>query len=226
MKQAKIVTVSVFCAAALFTQVAHAQEPTGLMDTFATGAFWIQLLITVVAGALGGAAYELLILQGNIERPHRPTADEFTKALDHAVVAHVYDLGIFARVFVGALAAVATWLVLTPDTAFQLVAIALVAGSAGSSVMLSMQSRLAAILAAQRAAEVQERADLQAAKVNQALVALERFKRDAVATAASVSASAAGGPAFAMDGRPAPNLQPLDDIQRLLSEAKGVHEAG
>ncbi|MGA9755027.1 MAG: hypothetical protein WBV23_07775, partial [Desulfobaccales bacterium] len=125
---------------------------------------------------MGGIVYELLILQGNIELPHKPDQDEITEKFPYAIPKFLFDLGIFARVIIGAAAALAALLVLTPTTATTLLATSLVAGSAGTSVFRSIQDRLLAALAQKDAANK----GTQLTKMNtintQALEKLSRLK--------------------------------------------------
>jgi hypothetical protein len=145
MKRKSVVAVfGLLVAVSLMAAAAHAQEPTPTLTPAPTSgfdpapvvrglgdpAFWVALLVTLVAGAIGGIVYELLILQGNLELPHKPTEEEVVEQYPYAVVKNLYDLGIWARVIIGALAAVAALLVLAPSTTFGLLATAVVAGPA------------------------------------------------------------------------------------------------
>ncbi len=49
---------------------------TNLTAGLSQGDFWLVLLVTLIVGAAGGVVYELMILQGNIEKPHKPTPEE------------------------------------------------------------------------------------------------------------------------------------------------------
>lgn len=102
----------------------------------------IPFVVTLIAGAAGGLAYELMILQGAVERGHKLEEDEVAAPLPHAVAKYVYDLGLLARMIIGALAAVAIQLVFTPETWMALIGTSVVAGSAGISVFQSLQNRL------------------------------------------------------------------------------------
>ena len=161
-------------------------------------------------GGMGGVVYELLILQGNFEWPHPPDPDEITDKLPYAIPKHLYDLGILARVIIGATAALAALLVLSPSSTTTLLATSLVAGSAGTSVFRSIQDRLLAALAQKDAADK----GTQLAKINtvnsQALAKLSSLK-----SAAAPSASGAKG----LTGI---GIDDLDEIEKLLSAAKGL----
>src|SRR4028119_285578 len=55
--------------------------------------FYVVLLVMLIAGGVGGIVFELLNLQGNIERPHAPSEDEMAAKLAYATVDNVIDLG-------------------------------------------------------------------------------------------------------------------------------------
>ena len=44
--------------------------PMQVVEDLSNRSFWIFLLITLVAGAIGGVVYELLTFEGKIEFPH------------------------------------------------------------------------------------------------------------------------------------------------------------
>jgi hypothetical protein len=202
-----------------------APSPTGLDPAFVRAdlsdwGFWLTLIVAVLFGAAGGVVYELLILQGNVELPHRPTEDEFAESPTHAVAKHLLDLGIWARVIIGALAALAALLVVSPSSTLRLVATSIVAGSAGTAVFRSVQDRLLAALAQREAAETREKAKKQAAKVVEAKRATSALKQKITAAAGSVAGESFGA------GPGGPGLGPdeVTEVERLLSEAEGISE--
>lgn len=83
MKSRRVVSLSfVFLAMILTPTVAVAQtatptpegfQPSTVVKDLSSSAFWMALLVSLVAGAIGGVVYELLILHGNVERPHKFT---------------------------------------------------------------------------------------------------------------------------------------------------------
>jgi uncharacterized membrane protein YeaQ/YmgE (transglycosylase-associated protein family) len=230
MKRKGITIFGLLIAVSLIATTAHAQEPTPtsgfdpalVAAGFADPAFWVAFLATLVAGAVGGVVYELLILQGNLELPHKPTGEEVAEKYPHAIVKNLYDLGIWARVIIGALAAVAALLVLSPSTTFGLLATAVVAGSAGTSVFRSMQDRLSTALAQRDAADARAKADNLGAKVDETMEAFANLKNRLVE--ASTSPVGATALAFEAGADVALDLEDLDKVERLLSEAKGIHE--
>jgi uncharacterized membrane protein YeaQ/YmgE (transglycosylase-associated protein family) len=232
----KIVVIGLLIAVSLIATGVHAQTPTpaptstpvsemdpiAVVEDLGSWEFWVALLLTLVAGAVGGVVYELLILQGNLELPHKPTAEEVTEQYPYAIVKNLYDLGIWARIIIGALAAVAALLVLAPSTGFGLLATAIVAGSAGTAVFRSMQDRLSVAIAQQDAANTRAVAQQQDAKVNEALAAFAELKGKLVETASS--APGARTLTFGAGSAASLDLDDLDEVERLLSEAKGIHE--
>jgi hypothetical protein len=236
-RKKRIAVFGLLVAVSLMATAVHAQDPTPTpIPTPTSGfdptpvarglgnlAFWVTLLVTLVAGAIGGVVYELLILQGNLELPHKPTEEEIVEQYPYAIVKNLYDLGIWARVIIGALAAVAALLVLAPSTTFGLLATAVVAGSAGTSVFRSMQDRLSSAMAQKDAADTRAAADRQDAKVNEALEAFAELKGKLVEAASSPP----GAQALAFEAAAGAflDLDDLDKVERLLSEAKGIHAA-
>ena len=104
--------------------------------------FWMMIGIILGAGSFGGLVYELLNLQGNIELPHKPTDDDLAVKFAYAHPRHVIDLGVVARLLIGALAAPPAIAIVRPETAFALLATSAVAGSAGTLIFRALQDRL------------------------------------------------------------------------------------
>jgi hypothetical protein len=213
----------------LATLTVQAQEPTAtpginprvLAAGFGDPAFWVALLATLIAGAVGGVVYELLILQGAVERPHKFTAAEATEKAPYAVPAYMYDLGIWARIIIGGLAALAALLVLQPDSTFALLATAVVAGSAGTSVFRSLQDRVLALMAQKDAADTRAIVDSMAGKVDEANARLGMLKQ----TLALGSSTAPSGRDIAGARDVTAGLDALDQAMQLLSEAKGARDS-
>jgi hypothetical protein len=169
---------------------------TNLTKGLSEGDFWLVLLVTLIVGSAGGIVYELLILQRNIEKPHKPTAAESEEKFPYAIYQHMYDLGILARMIIGALAAVVGLWIFNPNTTFSWLAIAVVSGSAGTSVFRSMQDRLLAAMAQKDVTDLKRSLKLQASKLNELKQNLEAQ----------------------------PNQPPTPRAFEILSEAKGVSD--
>jgi hypothetical protein len=191
-------------------------DPAAITKGFGDLRFWAALLATLVAGALGGIVYELLILQGNLELPHRPTDVEVGDTATYALSRNMYDLGIWARVIIGALAAVGAMLALTPTNTFALLATAIVAGSAGTSIFRSLQDRFAVAIAEMEVAQTKQVAERQQAKLEQAAQLLSVARGQLAADEGLESV----GPIGLSEAR----LSDLDKVQQLLSEARGLYE--
>ena len=223
--------------ASLLVTTAHAEEPTPTVTYTPTSTttefnpnviiegltinFFITLIITLIAGAVGGIVYELIVLQGNIERPHKPSEKEAEKH-PYAIVDFLFDLGIWARIIIGGLAGVAAVFLLSPSTTFGLLAIAVVAGSAGISIFRSMQDRLIASIAQKDASETKKNASEQNDIVEEAIGAFAELKNKLV----SASTSPVGTNTLSFGGTSGGSinleLDDIDKVERLLFEAKGV----
>jgi hypothetical protein len=141
------------------------------MDSLVAGltpAFWSGIGVAAVFGALGGLIYELILLRGAVEWPHRPRDGEVPK-VPYIEARYLWSLGVASRLVIGAGAALAVMAVITPDTTLKLVATSLIAGSAGTSVFRSMQDRLIATLAQHEVDTVRDEAGRALNGVNSAL---------------------------------------------------------
>ena len=141
---------------------------------------YVVLLVTLIAGGVGGIVFELLNLQGNIERPHAPTEDELAAELAYATPENVIDLGIFARIIIGALAAVPAMAYIEPESVLILLAMSLVAGSTGPAVFRSLQDRLLIAITQQEESEkkrkIQQKNNI--AKMEKAIAAVETLQEE------------------------------------------------
>jgi uncharacterized YccA/Bax inhibitor family protein len=105
------------------------------------------LWIAPLFGAIGGLIYELIALEGNVEWPHKTVDAEAPQGgFAYAKPPNLYDFGILARLFVGAVAAIAVYWVLTPEQGIKLAAVSLIVGSAGTAVFRALQDRVIAAL--------------------------------------------------------------------------------
>jgi hypothetical protein len=137
--------------AAIATPTRAVGSPSGGLDTaslantMTQGDFRLILILTLVFGALGGLVYELMVLQGSVEQPHRVQAGGW-----------VYDLGVIGRMLMGAMAAVAALFVISPEDAYKLVAVSVIAGASASAIFKSLQARVEAMVAQQAIVVAQE----------------------------------------------------------------------
>jgi hypothetical protein len=124
-------------------------SPTGgldtrlLADTMTTGDFRLVLALTLIFGGLGGLVYELMVLQGSVEQPHRVKEGGW-----------VYDLGVIGRMLMGAMAAVAALFAISPED------------------FKSLQARVEAMVAQQAVVQAQETTTQIAEKAEQMADAL------------------------------------------------------
>lgn len=144
---------------------------------------WIVLLVTMIAGGFGGVVFELLNLQGNVEWPHKPSDDELATKLAYALPKNVIDLGFLARVIIGMTAAPPAILYLQPGSVFALVAMSVVAGSAGTGFFRTLQERLLLAVAQKEKEQAETEVRTQALKRNAKSIkpklkeALEEFEK-------------------------------------------------
>ncbi len=227
-----MVLVLMFSPIAVYAQDTPADAQA--TDTVGGLAQWLALLIVFIGGSVGGVVFELLALQGRIELPHRPSADETKKDMteegNYAIARHMIDLGIFARVLIGGVAAVIALVVFTPTNLVQLMGVAAVAGSAGTSVFRTIQDRLLATLAQRDAVLARAQTERLGAKVVETEQVVEKLKT--VLEGANVAPGAEifspEGATFSPQGAAlathpsGESLKLLNDVQRLLNEAKGI----
>jgi hypothetical protein len=223
MKYKWVLMIVVLVVISLIPETAYAQvlDPTTDLDIAALASgfgdweFWVTILATLIAGAAGGVVYELITLQGNIEIYHKLDEDEIAALLSSSVKAKfLIDFGIWARVIIGALAALSVLFVFSPPTTIALISMAVIAGSAGSAIFGALQDRLKALLAIESKEEMGERIDDIEVKINMVLEIIQKQKK----TQQSPSGSKTILP-------PGPDLKSLESIEQLLFEAKGIHEA-
>ncbi len=125
----------------------------GLIGQLCEPTFWRAVGITMLFGAIGGFVYELIALKGMVEWIHKPNEEE-AKDFPHATHKSVYDLGVFSRLVIGSTAALIALWVITPDSTLAWLAVAIVAGSAGTSVFQSLQDRLLAAIKSRQVLEL------------------------------------------------------------------------
>jgi hypothetical protein len=139
---------------------------------------WLVISLTIFCGGLGGFVFELLNLQGNIEKPHKPSEDDLAAKLAYASPKNVIDLGVWARIIIGAAAAPPAMLFLRPESAFALLAMSVVAGSAGTAIFRSLQERVQAAIAHKEKDETQGQIRNLIDMMEKASQALKKGKND------------------------------------------------
>ena len=168
---------------ALSTQVAQTDwdvEKILISKSLDNPKFYVVLLVMLIAGGIGGIIFELLNLQGNIELPHAPTEDDFAAELAYATPPNVIDLGIFARIIIGACAAVPAMVWIAPKTVLTLLAMSLLAGSAGTAVFRSLQDRFLLAITQQEASEKKRKIKQKIiiVKIDKAIAAVENLQEE------------------------------------------------
>lgn len=75
-----------------------------------------------------------------------PTDDEWAKDLANASYKHVIDMGILSRLIIGGFAAPPAMYILQPQSAFALLAMSIVAGSAGTGIFRALQDWMQTVI--------------------------------------------------------------------------------
>ena len=216
------------------TQVSRQQnvEPQGVLNGLNTThlgdrELWIALLLTMVAGGFGGFVFELLNLQGNIERKHEPTEDDLAAKFAYASPKNVIDLGVRARIIIGMFAAPPAILFLQPESVFALIAMSIVAGSAGTGFFRALQDRLLIAVAQNEKEEAQTQIRRQKRKLNAKSIkvklnqALEEFEKlENVLTTKSESPKDPYKLTFSEEVSLDPTY--FSNVWKPLNEAKGI----
>ncbi|MFB2923098.1 DUF4257 domain-containing protein [Aerosakkonema funiforme] len=182
---------------------------------------YVVLLAMLIAGGFGGIVFELLNLQGNIERPHAPTEDELAAELAYATPLNVIDLGIFARIIIGAFAAVPAMAVIDPKSVLDLLAMSLVAGSTGTAVFRYFQDRLLIGIAQQEEIEKNKKIKQKnnIAKIDKAIAAVETLQEEVE----TKSESPEGTTALIIPQGTVLNRNRFGEVRKVLSQVTGVN---
>ena len=183
---------------------------------------YVLLLVTLIAGGVGGIVFELLNLQGNIERPHAPSEDELAAKLAYASVENVIDLGIFARIIIGAFAAVPAMVVIEPVSVLSLLAMSLLAGSAGTAVFRSLQDRFLIAITQQEAIENKRKIKLKnnIAKMDKAIAAFETLEEEVE----KKSDSPEGTTNLIIPQGTVLNRSRFEEVRKILLQVTGVND--
>jgi hypothetical protein len=202
----------------------------GDYSSYGWATFW-----ALVFGGLGGLVFELLRLRGLLPLPHlypegQIPSSELFKVDSYVRPKRVIDLGFVARIFVGAMAALAVLLVVSPPQRMQFIAAMVLAGSAGASIFDSLRARLTASLAIADAADVRMKSE----DLQKRLDRMEELIKGLQAgTALPVPEGLIITPEMeaSVNGKPAETVQtqlsPLDsarleELNRTLAEAKMI----
>jgi len=213
----------------------NAQALRTLLDPSATipGGFanwWTAFWFVLMFGALGGIVFELLRLRGGIVIPNMLSLDQLNKNRvlyeqdGYVTPSKAYDLGVVARVFVGAMAALAILLVITPATPLKLFASAVIAGSAGASIFDMLRARLQASLAIADAATVRAHGE----EVNKKLEAMKPIIEALEGSLLHQGLSDQGNLEMHSDDTADGDhfdAKLLNELNRLLGEAKGASDS-
>jgi hypothetical protein len=116
--------------------------PAAVGQNLWDNAWGATLALILGFGALGGLVVDLIAVGGSVEWPHRRARQELTYLPRHRSARHVVDLGVVARMLIGATAAVLATPLVAPPTMLGLLTMAAVAGSAGSAISRTMQDRV------------------------------------------------------------------------------------
>lgn len=183
---------------------------------------YVVLLVTLIAGGVGGIVFELLNLQGNIERPHAPSEDELAAKLAYASVENVIDLGIFARIIIGAFAAVPAMVVIEPASVLSLLAMSLLAGSAGTAVFRSLQDRFLIAITQQEAIENKRKIKLKnnITKMDKAIAAFETLEEEVE----KKSDSPEGTTNLIIPQGTVLNRSRFEEVRKILLQVTGVND--
>jgi hypothetical protein len=119
-------------------------EPAALARGLFEPTLWITLGICAVFGGVGGFMAELISLHGHIELPHRVKHRRTIRGSRLANPRYEIDLGVIARLLLGATAALALLSLYAPTSPTALVVNALIAGSAATGVFRLVQGRVLA----------------------------------------------------------------------------------
>ena len=115
----------------------------------------------------GGIVAELVLFQGRIQWPHKVRKDEAVEAGGLAIWNNLFDLGILARIIIGAAAAVAILLAIPQNNLLLLIATSLVAGSAGTSVLRALQDRIQAAITGEALEKARDALQTEAHQIEQ-----------------------------------------------------------
>jgi hypothetical protein len=144
-------------------------DSSGLVRDISNKDFWLAMIIAFIAGLIGGFISELIQTGGMIEMPGVRTSADIPAATIAFIGkrSKLYDLGVVSRLIIGGGAGVISIYFLTPDTAWGLLVVALISGSAGTSVFRNAQERLNVSLSQKNLETADNTITLQQEKIKQ-----------------------------------------------------------
>jgi hypothetical protein len=141
--------------------------------------------------------------------------------LAYATSRNVTDLGIFAIIIIGAYAAVPAMVFIEPESVLILLAMSLVAGSAGTAVFRSLQDRLLIAITQQEASkkkrEIQHKNNI--AKMDKAIVAVENLQEEVE----TKSESPEGTTDLIIPEGTVLDRSRFEDVRKILLQVTGVN---
>lgn len=187
-------------------------------------ALWTAIGWMCLGGTIGGFVFELLSLQGNIELPHGPTEDELAAKFAYANPDHVYDLGVISRCIIGALAAPPAMLFFRPEGYFALLAMSVIAGSAGTALFRSLQDRLLLAIAQKDTLETEKKVKKENAnaKLDEAFKTFEQLEREIRKVSVRPQKEQEESVLF-FAAETELNFKDFDKLKEILSQSKGVN---
>lgn len=193
-------------------------------DLNADSPLWTAIGWMFLSGAIGGFIFELLSLQGNIELPHGPTEDELAAKFAYATPKNVYDLGFLSRCIIGGLAAPPTMLFLRPESYFALLAMSVVAGSAGTALFRALQDRVLLAISQKNMIETEKQVKKENAnaKLEQAFKTFEQLEREVRKVSVRPQKDQEESVLFFAAGTEL-DLKAFENLEEILSNSKGAN---
>jgi len=144
---------------------------------FAGSSFSNWIAVVLIMGAIGGFIYELISLQGNIERVHKTEDTETPEAgFPYAIAKYLFDMGYVGRMIIGAGAAFLVGVILAPESLLELAAMSLIAGSAGTSIFGALQDKLLNALKNMEIDQMKQVISNSVSEMDELLIAIEKLK--------------------------------------------------
>ena len=104
--------------------------------------FWYHWVFYVIIAAVGALASSLVVNKGKFVIPQLRNVLKKDEGNTQTLTQKTQDMGFTGDVIVGVAAALAVWWAITPQTLFQVIGIAAVAGYGGSTILQSLVNKL------------------------------------------------------------------------------------